>query len=139
MREIIVSIKPKYSALIFSGAKTVELRKKVGVLFEPGKRIYIYSSSPVKMLSGEATIDNILVDTPSALSSIALDKGCVSGEYFDDYFMNCAQAVAIRLRDVVEYENKVPLAGLRLAGITPPQSYCYIEKDIILELLRGSY
>lgn len=137
MREIIISIKPQYSSMIFNGAKTVELRKKIGTLFEPGRRIYIYSSSPVKMLAGEATIASIQVGAPSAIAQIAFEKGCISKDNFDKYFFNRNEAFVIYLYNVIEYESKVPLASLRAAGITPPQSYCYAARDIILDLLKG--
>lgn len=136
MREIIISIKPQYSSLIFSGAKTVELRKKIGSVFEPGRRIYIYTSSPVKMLSGEATIASIHADSPQKIKRMFLDQACISHSDFDIYFSNHTKAYAIHLIDVVEYEKKIPLLNLRKAGITPPQSYCYAEQRKISELIN---
>ena len=136
MREIIISIKPQYSSMIFSGSKTIELRRKIGTLFEPGRRIYIYSSSPVKMLAGEATIASIQVGTPSAVSQVAFEKGGISKDDFDKYFLDRNKAFVIYLNEIIEYERKVPLANLRAAGITPPQSYCYATRDIILDLLK---
>ncbi|WP_146067162.1 hypothetical protein [Stutzerimonas kunmingensis] len=138
MREIIISIKPQYSSMIFSGAKTVELRKKIGVLFEPERRIYIYSSSPVKMLAGEATIASIHVGAPSDIAQTAFEKGCISKDNFNNYFSGHTEAFVIHLCNVIEYEKKVPLASLRAAGITPPQSYCYASQDIILDLVKGN-
>lgn len=139
MPEIIISIKPQYSSMIFSGAKTVELRKKIGVLFKPGKRIYIYSSSPVKMLAGEATIASIQLSSPSAIEQIAFEKACISKENFDSYFFNSNEAFAIHLDNVIEYSSKVPLDSLRAAGITPPQSYCYVAQDIIFDLIKRDF
>lgn len=136
MQEIIISIKPQYSSMIFSGAKTVELRKKIGVLFKPGRRIYIYSSSPVKMLAGEATIASIELSAPSTIEQIAFDKSCISKENFDKYFLKSNEAFAIYLENVIEYDSKVPLDRLRAAGITPPQSYCYVAQDIIFDLTK---
>lgn len=136
MREIIISIKPQYSSMIFSGSKTVELRKKIGTLFEPGSKIYIYSSSPVKMLAGEATIASIQAGTPSAIAQVALEKGGISKDDFDKYFLDRKNAFVIYLNEIIEYERKVPLASLRAAGITPPQSYCYARRDIIIDLLK---
>jgi len=136
MQEIIISIKPQYSSMIFSGAKTVELRKKIGVLFKPGRRIYIYSSSPVKMLAGEATIASIELSAPSTIEQIAFEKSCISKEDFDKYFLKSNEAFAIYLENVIEYDSKVPLDRLRAAGITPPQSYCYVAQDIIFDLIK---
>ncbi|MDP9533130.1 hypothetical protein Q7L38_11160 [Pseudomonas protegens] len=136
MQEIIISIKPQYSSMIFSGAKTVELRKKIGLLFKPGRRIYIYSSSPVKMLAGEATIASIELSAPSTIEQIAFEKSCISKENFDKYFLNSNEAFAIYLENVIEYDSKVPLDRLRATGITPPQSYCYVAQDIIFDLTK---
>ncbi|MBC2689794.1 hypothetical protein [Pseudomonas kielensis] len=134
MREIIISIKPHYSSLIFSGAKTVELRKKIGSEFRTGKQIYIYSSSPVKMLSGEATIAFTQTGSPTEIKALAIEKACISEEDYDAYFSHHKKAYAIHLTDVIEYERKIPLLSLRKAGITPPQSYCYAERRTILNL-----
>ncbi len=88
------------------------------------------------MLAGEATIASIQLGTPSAIEQIAFEKACISKENFDTYFLKSNEAFAIYLENVIEYDSKVPLDRLRAAGISPPQSYCYVAQDIILDLIK---
>ena len=64
-RNVLMSIKPKYANAIFGGSKKVEFRK---ICFEGSvKRVYVYSSAPVKRIVGFFTVEKIDKDTPEKL------------------------------------------------------------------------
>jgi predicted transcriptional regulator len=52
---VLMSIRPKYADLIFSGEKTHELRRKVPNV-SSGDVIVVYSSSPEKRMKGTGYI-----------------------------------------------------------------------------------
>lgn len=125
MNEIILSIKPRFSDAIYSKQKTVELRRKIGVRFENNSTIYIYTSSPVQHMSGEAEILRIETLPLVVIKDHYLSQACISAIEFDSYFAGCSHGYLIFLCNVVEYKNKIPLKKLEQANFKPPQSYCY--------------
>jgi predicted transcriptional regulator len=128
VKNILISIKPEYTAHIYDGNKTVELRKKIGKEFSRGSKLYIYSSSPVKMITGEAEIADIFFAPLAQIKKKYLSYACISDAAFHAYFSNSPHGYAILLKNVKEYEKKIPLFVLRTIGITPPQSFSYINE-----------
>lgn len=136
MNEIILSIKPKYSDAIYSKHKTVELRRKIGVQFTKDRTIYIYTSSPVKKISGEVKIFRIEKLSVDAIKELYLVEACISPADFDSYFLGCSHGYLIFLCEVMEYENKIPLKKLSLVNFKPPQSFCYPD-NLLLDFIES--
>lgn len=136
MREIVLSIKPFYAGKILSGEKKVELRKKVGRDFLPGNFIYIYSSHPIKEITGTARISQVQNLKTSDIRDRFLLDACISQEDFDSYFCGYDEGYLIWLEDVKTLEKRFPLSDLRSSGFNPPQSYCYLS-DSVRFLLEG--
>jgi len=137
MKHIILSIKPSFSNEIYNGQKKVELRKKIGHLFTINNRIYIYSSSPEKKISGHALIKKISEMPISDIKSQVISLACISENAFDDYYKGYSTGFVIWLKDIVKYEEPLPLEKLKNEGFTAPQSFCYVS-DRICRLLRDS-
>lgn len=129
MKKILISIKPQYASKIYDGKKTVELRKRIGKDFQTGCKLYIYSSSPVKMLTGEAEIEGILCASPEQIKQKLFAFAGITHSAFDEYFKGSPKGYAIFLKNVREYEKKIPLAALRAKDITPPQSFSYLNDE----------
>lgn len=132
MPEILISIKPKYVDLILSGLKRVELRKRIGNEFIVGTRIFIYSSSPVKMIVGAAVISDVSRGLPSDLKGSLLNDAKISVEEYDAYFKGCSEVYGVWLKDVTVLRQGVPLEFIRRVGMVPPQSYSYIRSEELL-------
>jgi predicted transcriptional regulator len=54
-KTLLISIKPRYAEMIFSGVKTVELRRKEPRVGQ-GDRMVVYVSSPIMEVTGECTV-----------------------------------------------------------------------------------
>lgn len=133
MKEILISIKPKYISQILKGNKTIELRKKVGRFFMPNAEIYLYSSSPVKALVAKARIKDVEKVTLKDLNERKADilkAACISEDDFDVYYNGCDSSYLIYLEGVVLFERPLSLAELRHCGFTPPQSFCYLDNEL---------
>lgn len=137
MCAILLSVNPEYSKMIFSGLKTIELRKKIGLHFDIGKKIYIYTTSPNKVISGEAVISDIRQGSPIGIKHLVLKQACVSSSFYDRYFRESNFAYAIYLRDIIEYKDKISISELRMFYMTPPQSFCYIKNTALLKKLNS--
>lgn len=138
MEEIILSIKPCFSTEIYRGNKPVELRKRIGKAFTPGAKLYIYSSSPQKSISGHAFIREIETLPVSQIKEKHLAAACISAQDFDNYYLGHNSGVLIWLRDVVKYTKELPFSRLKEKDFTAPQSFCYVSSTIrpMLEELK---
>ena len=61
---VILSIRPNFCKMIFSGQKRYEYRKKVFTRSDVDK-VYIYASKPICKILGYFTIDNVIEDKKS--------------------------------------------------------------------------
>ncbi len=126
-RALFISIKPRYAALIFSGAKTVELRRTEPRVAD-GTLMIVYVSSPAKEVAGICTVSTIEMDSPAKLWPRIRDRAGVTRGEFDDYFAGARQAVAIHLQEPKRLGHPVRLADLRRDfGLQPPQSFRYVD------------
>lgn len=131
MESVIVSIKPEFCKAIYAGDKLVELRKSVGDNFVPGARLYIYTSSPEKAITGEAIIERVQRLTVADIKERYLASACISEQNFNQYYLGRAFGHVISLASVRKYKVAASLDELRKLGFYAPQSYSYPSQDIL--------
>ncbi|WP_311752296.1 hypothetical protein [Proteus columbae] len=134
MKKIIISIKPKYVQKIYDGNKVIELRKSIGLSFKQNNKMYIYSSSPKKAITGHAYIDKIEQVSKGEIKQYYLDKIAISNEELENYLIDGKKGMMIWLKNIVEYKKPITLAKLKETGFTAPQSYCYVSDALKLLL-----
>ncbi len=131
---LLFSIKPKFSELILSGKKTIELRKQV-----PKKKTryaIIYESSPSKGITGFFVIKSIQVKPIREISQL-LSKAHVSSQFFGEYYEGYNKGVVIEIENAFRFEKKKSLYELRdLMDFVPPQDFCYTDVNLVQEVLR---
>jgi len=124
-RAVLLSIKPKYAALIIAGSKTVELRRSwpsndIGVMV-------IYSSAPVQRLTGIALIKEIReCDFESLWQVSQAHGGGVTYEELQEYIDKKKLAYGVMLGRVVPAEVLVDPKDL-FPSFTPPQGFLYLS------------
>ena len=127
-RDIILSIRPKYSEKILEGRKTVELRRRFPVSPGKGTIVYIYSTAPVRALVGSAEIKTVLKLPISDIWQHYSGNASILRSDFDDYFAGLAEGVVIELSNIKALSRMIALSELReRCGFTPPQSFQYIK------------
>ena len=124
MCAILLSINPQYVERIMCGEKKFEFRKNV--CKRNVDKIVIYSTSPVMKVVGEAEVEEVLVDEPQKIWNVTEEYSGVEREFFDEYYEGREQAVAYKLKSVVEYDKPKMLNeyGIKSA----PQSFCYLNE-----------
>lgn len=124
MCAILLSINPQYVERIMCGEKKFEFRKNV--CKRNVDKIVIYSTSPVMKVVGEAEVEEVLVDEPQKIWNVTEEYSGVEREFFDEYYEGREQAVAYKLKSVVEYDKPKMLNeyGIKSA----PQSFCYLSE-----------
>ena len=125
LTDAILSIKPIYANGILSGDKKVEFRKKI--FKKSVERVYIYSSSPQKMMVGYFTIQKIVEDTPANLWNKFKDVGGIDEDSFFEYFKDADTGFSILINKVVKFDKeKDPIEFQE--NFSAPQSYIYLER-----------
>ena len=136
MMPLLLSLKPRFAELVFMGKKTVELRRRVASTMT-GREVFIYVSSPERMIRGGFRIAEVWSSDPETVwSEVASRAGVAKAEY-DAYYEGCGIAHALALSDVWAHETPVEIEDVRreLPGFRPPQSWRY-AKGRELEWLR---
>jgi predicted transcriptional regulator len=133
---LLLSIKPEYADKIFSGKKTVELRR-VRTRLNPGDLVLVYVSSPKKALVGsfevecvsQIEIENLQKDLNIFWKQIK-DKAKISYREFRNYYKGASIVVGISLTNVKSFSIPVELEQLRqrIPQFQPPQSYRYLNQ-----------
>lgn len=130
-RDVVFSIHPGHADRILKGEKTVELRRKFTEEFAPGGLAMIYSTSPVKALTGVAKIRDVQRLKLSTLWKEHKEKFCVRKSDFDSYFAGLELGYAIHLNEAQPLPRPIKLDELRVrCGFAPPQSFQYASASL---------
>lgn len=132
MNDALISIKPKYADLIFSGKKRYEFRRKVPQKWP--SRFYVYSGAPVKKIVGwfrthgyghYTDFDNLWKDTG--------EWAGIGREDLERYFANAKEMFAITIGTF----DRISPTELREIGIKyAPQNFIYLTEKQAQELLE---
>ena len=127
---LLISIRPRFAEMIFSGSKTVELRRVCPKL-SAGDLALVYVSSPIMELQGAFKVGEVISKSPSALWEKVGKKSGVTRTEFFDYFRGKKLAHAIVIEGYWKLPSPVCLSTLRKrkGGFRPPQNYHYLRND----------
>lgn len=78
-------------------------------------------------VTGEAEIEDILVDTPEIIWERTKEKAGIDKRFFDRYYAGRNQAVAYKLKNITEYEMPKELKDYGISRA--PQFFQYINKE----------
>jgi predicted transcriptional regulator len=135
-KALLVSLRPRFAALVLSGEKTVELRR-ISPNVEPGTLVLLYESSPTRTLVGHGRIEKIETGDPDSIWTSHHPATGLTRAEFDDYFTGTDRAVAITLRDARPLASPASLEELRRrwTGFRPPQSFRYLDPSQVARLI----
>ncbi|HEX3856275.1 MAG TPA: EVE domain-containing protein [Verrucomicrobiae bacterium] len=124
---LLISIRPKHAEKIFSGIKTVELRR-VRPRLKNGDLVLVYVSSPTKALMGAFEVASVTGGSPRQIWKKFNGRSGLTKSEFNDYYEGAKQAFAVVLKKLWKFEKPVKLTQLRRnrIGFRPPQSYHYL-------------
>lgn len=125
--EVILSIKPRYGALIMAGTKKCELRRKIWQQSNVVERVYIYLSDPVRLVVGyfkPRVIAWNQCPNYDLWRIVENDCGITFPEYYA-YILGSESKYAIYIDDLVLFDRP---RGITEFGIKkPPQNFCYYK------------
>lgn len=126
--DVILSIKPCFVKEIVAGRKTFEYRKRS--FKEKVGKVYVYASSPVSRIVGDFSLGNILIDKPNIIWQRTCNSSGITKDYFDKYYENKDLAYAIEIKDFKLYNEPIDPYDV-IEHFVPPQSYCYVRKELL--------
>lgn len=121
--QVLLSIKPEFANLIFSGKKKYEYRKQI--FKKDVTSVVVYASFPVQKIIGEFTIDDIEYDNIDQLWQKTEAQSGITFEYFSQYFTNKETGYAIKVADTILYTDPIDLHEVYPSS--PPQSFAYLR------------
>lgn len=129
---LVISVKPQWAEAIFTGKKTVELRRRFVPHLAPDSRAIIYASAPISAVIGSVKIDFLLRDTPERLWPQIEYLADVRHSDYAKYFTGSTSAIAIFLRETKILKAPVYLPELRdRYGFNPPVSWRWAKSSEI--------
>lgn len=136
---LLFSIRPQFADAIMRGEKRFELRRRRPKI-EPGGRVIVYSSTPIRALIGSFVVPTITVESLESLWKHVANGSCVSRDDFLAYFDGLKSGVAIAIAEPNLFPDPIPLAELRRLwpGFHPPQSFQYLGKARLEALPRSA-
>jgi predicted transcriptional regulator len=134
---LLLSIHPRFVHKIFSGGKSVELRKRIPRCV-PGDWIAVYSTTPEKELAGVVRVVDITVTDPRTLWQLAGRRAGVDRQEYDAYFGGARTAVGIRICCPRRLNRPVSLEAIKEVwpGFHPPQGYIYLSPAQVCHLQK---
>lgn len=131
MKPVVISIQPKWSRLIRSGEKTIELRRKFPRL-QRGAIAYLYESSPTCSLTSLLRI-GVIHELPVAdLWRQHGKASCVDEAHFAAYYDGRPTGFGIEIAECIPLPQALPLTDLRSKfGFTAPQSWAYALPTLV--------
>lgn len=131
VKPIVISIQPKWSRLIRSGAKTIELRRRFPRL-PKGTAAYLYESSPTCSLTSLLRIGTIHELPVADLWRIHGAASCVDEAHFAEYYDGRSIGFGIEIAECFPLPEPLPLTELRSKfEFTAPQSWAYAAPKMI--------
>jgi predicted transcriptional regulator len=130
MTDIILSIHPKWAEKIYSGEKTVEVRKSSPDSTKTiihGKKIYLYETKPVQKITGCVYLEHIKrvgEEIPwSAVPKVCslINRSCLSEEELEKYTKGKGY-MFWKLKDPQKFDTPQDIKG------SVPQSWRYLKE-----------
>lgn len=134
---IILSIKPKWAELIYSGKKTIEWRKSYPTR-DNIELVYLYETAPVKKVTGffkynyyYSLVFGVTKDgKPADGAQVLIDRGCVSLDDLKKYAGNTKELFGWKIKNPQKYKEPLDLSFFNFERERPPQSWCYDLSDL---------
>ncbi|WP_349369955.1 ASCH domain-containing protein [Salinarimonas sp.] len=130
MRDVLFSIHPIYADAILSGRKHVEVRRRYPLRETVGGTMFIYATKPIGAIIGTARIAGVEILGVDRLLERYGDAILIDKSALVNYLSPSQTAFAIRLEQPCRMPVPIEREQLLLRGITPPQAFMYLPREL---------
>lgn len=131
-RVALLSIRPHFAEAIFGGRKKVELRRTG--FAQPISHVVVYATAPIRRVVGMFEVAKVDRDHPARLWRRYRSVAGVEAEFFHHYYEGLDEGVAIVVGATARLTEPLPLSAINVSSA--PQSYCYLDAELISEMHR---
>ena len=124
MRDVLLSIRPEYAAMIYARTKSVEFRRGLPDSAKDWKRFYIYESSPVRMVTGWADVSWTMHSRVDVVWRMFPKDGGIGSREYSEYMIGAESAWALVIAKINPFAEPLPLLSFGIDR--PPQGWRYI-------------
>ena len=123
-RDVLMSIRPEYAAMIYAGKKTVEFRRRLPDTAGGWRKFYIYETLPVGKVTGWVAIQAVSVAPVDVIWGVFGKNGGIHHDDFKSYVDGAKSVWALILAKVYPFAEPLPLSSFGIDKA--PQNYRYI-------------
>lgn len=137
---ILLSIHPIHSISILVGQKTFEFRRKIWN-DDKIEKVYLYSSSPIKRITGYFTIKRIFSGTPQDLWDFCKKGAGIMEHIFFRYFENAEIGYAIEIDNYLKFKDPFWPVDID-PNFKAPQNFTYLKslnEDLQAAIIKNSW
>ncbi|MCP3911832.1 MAG: ASCH domain-containing protein [Actinomycetia bacterium] len=134
MRDLWLSLHPRWADAIMSGRKTVELRRRAPTV-DPGATAVLYATMPECAVIGTAEVRSVESLRLGPLWRQFGSEAAVTQAEFRDYFCGASDGCAIQLGEVRALAEPIGLEKIREVGLQPAQGWRYLSQASVEHLL----
>jgi len=136
-KALLLSVRQKYAAKIFSGTKTVELRKYCPKVTK-GDIILVYVTSPVKALCAILKVEKTITAELNELWLQVQNEADITKEEYIDYYNNSTDGCGIFFDEVYIFPSPLNLDTLRemWPRFHPPQGFYYLPSNLYIDVME---
>lgn len=120
----LLSIRPEYVRRILNGKKTVEFR--AGSFPQGIQVVVVYCTAPVSSVVAYFQVGEVVTGSPEQLWRRYRHTAGICRDAFFTYFQGRPNGRALEITKVYEFPQQKELSDIG-DGITPPQSFRYLE------------
>lgn len=123
---LLMSIKTKYTNLIFNGSKIYEFRRRSIGEKNLNKKIYIYSSEDSKEIVGYIIVDKILTND---IDNLLEETKYQDTKSIREYFKNSKSCYALHIKETYKFIRPIKIEEIKQEhkDFVIPQFYRYIK------------
>jgi predicted transcriptional regulator len=124
MNSWLISIRPRFSRLIFVGEKLVELRRK-RLHATPGDILFVYETSPTMSVCGFVRVKQVETCSVNSLWRLVGGKTAVTRSEYRKYFEGKGRATAIHVSAPKLFDSPLTLPMIRKESplFHPPRTW----------------
>lgn len=132
-RVALISIHPVYAAMLLSGEKKLEFRRRWSA--RSVETLFIYATAPVQRIVGFAKVARVTQGTPTQLWRLTKEmKGGVTRRKLFTYLAGRKTGVAIEIKKVTLFPGGVDPRVCLGREFRPPQSFRYLSDREVLQI-----
>ena len=126
-KALLLSIHSRFAEMIFSGTKTIELRRRRPRV-NTGDLVFVYVPTPVRALIGAFEVGRTIEGPPKSIWKNWSSATGLTQAAFDRYFFGRKLAYGIVIKKYWRLDESVGLETLRKRkrGFHPPQAFHYL-------------